>query len=782
MSSSSSSLLLPRFVRDYQWNEVKILKQFGPLILIEKRQQSQQQLDHSKMTSTKSLPLTQNRYEILYQMNNVNNQEMNILWQTNNVQEILRRFRYIETILATTFTRNMMQKSRCIRFVSTIITTMIDHPNWHDIHIAAFHGLIDYFKKRNFHTNEITVRNEPDNFTVLHIAIMKQNDSIVERIVQCAKPPDSIVGLVDFEGNSPLHLAAMCSNLKIFKTITTMLSMDNKHRCLLQLKNRAGLNPIEIIVRNSRKENLLHLMKQTGLTARMLTIIIGDHEFLQQIDNEKIVPFTDGDLVDMDFSHMNNGGCPLHWIIRKETMKKMLQYFDCNTPNFRNETPLITAIKSNNFDCSLCLLLHGSDPNHGDLNGDTGLHHAVRLSNKLMIKSLLIFDADIDVRNNIIGEQLNPYQVATKRQDQEVVKLFDSFMEARRTAMENPPPPPPMVLNPNQQQQQCCYYLNVSKTETKTKMKKSRLICFDGGGIKGLFTIQMMIELEKCLVQKQRNLKKQESLLLSDYFDWIAGTSTGSIIAYLFSQQKSLNQLRLLYFNFKDEIFHGNRPYSTDKLEFLLKTQLDGNKSMEDVWKQSAKHLLIAACRIDCYPPRLQLFCSHHQNQTNKMFVWQALRASSAAPTYFHHYPPYIDGATTTTTSTKRQQSTEFRKLDLVLSFGTGMIRHQERKNFSAAFDKFNYFLDFRSFVNDLSYRHHHQSWTYGNELAAQMKTQVTNCNDHIVSRSLLWCSCLNITYCRLNSLLTKKIPLDESRNDELVQALWDGPFVFPLQ
>ncbi|OTF72796.1 hypothetical protein BLA29_005728 [Euroglyphus maynei] len=399
-----------------------------------------------------------------------------------------------------------------------------------------------------------------------------------------------------------------------------------------------------------------------------------------------------------------------------------------------------------------------------------------------MIKLLLIFDADIRLRNSVIDEQLDPYQLATKRQDQQVVQLFDSFMEAQRQR--------PTMVNIDENSKissndQCCYYLNIMKMSNDNKnKKKSRLICLDGGGIKGLFAVQMMIELEKCLVQKQRNQRKS----LSDYFDWIAGTSTGSIIAYWFSQGKPLTELRLLYFNFKDEIFRGNRPYSTDKLESLLKTQLDGNKLMEDVWKQTGKHLIIVASRIDCYPPRLQLFCSHHQQhqqESNRISVWQALRASSAAPTYFHHYPPYIDGGLISNNPTMDAITEYFRyvqrrnvessnKLEMVLSFGTGMIRQTERKNFAAAFDKFNYFLDFRSFVNDLSYRHHHQPWTYGNELAAHMKTQVTNCNDHIITRSLSWCSCLNIKYCRLNSLLMKKIPLDESRNDELIQALWN--------
>ena len=54
-----------------------------------------------------------------------------------------------------------------------------------------------------------------------------------------------------------------------------------------------------------------------------------------------------------------------------------------------------------------------------------------------------------------------------------------------------------------------------------------RLLALDGGGIRGIITLEVLAEIERTL----RVRSGRPDLVLCDYFDYVAGTSTGAIIA-----------------------------------------------------------------------------------------------------------------------------------------------------------------------------------------------------------------------------------------------------------
>ena len=70
-----------------------------------------------------------------------------------------------------------------------------------------------------------------------------------------------------------------------------------------------------------------------------------------------------------------------------------------------------------------------------------------------------------------------------------------------------------------------------------------KLLALDGGGIRGLITIEILAKIES-IVREQSG---KPSLVLADYFDYVAGTSTGAVIGTLLSLGKPVDEIRRIY-------------------------------------------------------------------------------------------------------------------------------------------------------------------------------------------------------------------------------------------
>jgi len=107
---------------------------------------------------------------------------------------------------------------------------------------------------------------------------------------------------------------------------------------------------------------------------------------------------------------------------------------------------------------------------------------------------------------------------------------------------------------------------------------KEILTC-DGGGIRGLISVEILARLEQDLRQKSGN----PDLLLGDYFDFICGTSTGGIIAACLSAGMSMSQIRDFYVNNGSSMFERakwymklHQQYEAEPLALLLQEALSG--------------------------------------------------------------------------------------------------------------------------------------------------------------------------------------------------------------
>ncbi|SFP66488.1 patatin-like phospholipase family protein [Parafilimonas terrae] len=71
-----------------------------------------------------------------------------------------------------------------------------------------------------------------------------------------------------------------------------------------------------------------------------------------------------------------------------------------------------------------------------------------------------------------------------------------------------------------------------------------KILSLDGGGIRGVLALEILLELE---TQLRAALNADEKFVLADYFDYIGGTSTGAIIAAGLSLGKSAQEMLDFY-------------------------------------------------------------------------------------------------------------------------------------------------------------------------------------------------------------------------------------------
>src|SRR5712691_6933387 len=70
-----------------------------------------------------------------------------------------------------------------------------------------------------------------------------------------------------------------------------------------------------------------------------------------------------------------------------------------------------------------------------------------------------------------------------------------------------------------------------------------KLLAIDGGGIRGVLALEILQKIEDLLKSQAR----RDTFCLADYFDYIAGTSTGAIIATGLSMGMSVADILKFY-------------------------------------------------------------------------------------------------------------------------------------------------------------------------------------------------------------------------------------------
>lgn len=198
-----------------------------------------------------------------------------------------------------------------------------------------------------------------------------------------------------------------------------------------------------------------------------------------------------------------------------------------------------------------------------------------------------------------------------------------------------------------------------------------KILALDGGGIRGMMTVEVLAEIESLLRQK---LGRGDDFVLADYFDFVAGTSTGAIIAACISLGMKVSDIRTFYsssgnemfdkasllkrfrYKFEDEklaakmqdVFGKDTTLGSDKLKTVLMMVMR-NASTDSPWPVSNNPLAK-------YNQRVRDDGSLRDNCNLDLPLWQLVRASTAAPVYFppevvqvgSHAFVFVDGGITT--------------------------------------------------------------------------------------------------------------------------------------
>jgi uncharacterized protein len=202
-----------------------------------------------------------------------------------------------------------------------------------------------------------------------------------------------------------------------------------------------------------------------------------------------------------------------------------------------------------------------------------------------------------------------------------------------------------------------------------------KLLALDGGGIRGLITVEILAAIE-AMLRRERN---DPGLVLADYFDYIAGTSTGAIVATCLSLGMPVAKVRDFYVANGEAMFAKSSllkrfryKYEDDQLAAMLQKVLreeaekSGASGDPTLGSEALRTLLLIVMRnattdspwpVSNNPAAKYNLRDPNRDDCNLDFpLWQLVRASTAAPVYF---PPeevkvgeqsflFVDGGVTT--------------------------------------------------------------------------------------------------------------------------------------
>jgi hypothetical protein len=177
-----------------------------------------------------------------------------------------------------------------------------------------------------------------------------------------------------------------------------------------------------------------------------------------------------------------------------------------------------------------------------------------------------------------------------------------------------------------------------------------KLLALDGGGIRGVVTLEVLGRIEEML---RAETSAGDDFVLADYFDYIGGTSTGAVIAAGLAAGRRVDELLRLYTEHGEEMFDKaslllryryRYRYDSEHLQNLLKKVLGRDTTLGSEDLRCLLLMVLRNATTDSpWPlsnnPRAVYNDRKRPDCNLDLPLWQLVRASTAAPVYF---PPEV--------------------------------------------------------------------------------------------------------------------------------------------
>ncbi|KAG5232672.1 patatin protein [Salix suchowensis] len=248
---------------------------------------------------------------------------------------------------------------------------------------------------------------------------------------------------------------------------------------------------------------------------------------------------------------------------------------------------------------------------------------------------------------------------------------------------------------------------NGSSSESDHQGDFITVLSIDGGGVRGIIPGEVLSALES----KLQTLDVNKDARIADYFDFIAGTSTGGLMTAMLTAPNdekrpkfAAEEIVKLYVEQSPYIFSDRSGHSLSKVaakKYLLQPKYDGENLHDTIKNNLGEELSLSETLADVIIPtfdikhfRPTIFSTSKAKRDKSMdpSLFDICIGTSAAPCYF---PPYyfktsqdfnlIDGgvaannpALLAACEVMKERKTDFNKL-VILSLGTGAPDEKDR-------------------------------------------------------------------------------------------------------